>query len=181
MPKLDHETILLAFAVVTGLAIFFQTVLLLAITFAVRKTARVLREDVETLRSAVMPVVYDTRDLMANSQIVLSNTQEFISEAQGLLSRVAPKIEAATGELAEIAQGLRMQTDEMQSAALEIVGRVRQQGNRLDEMCTNLLDSLDSAGGFVANAVGAPVRQLSRIMGTVKAVVESLAKPVASQ
>jgi hypothetical protein len=179
MLKLDHETILLAFAVVTGLAMLLQTIMLLAITVALRKAANAVREEAENLRTSVMPVIYDTRDLVANTQIMLTSAQEFVSSAQGVLSRMGPKIEAATGDLAEIALGLRVQTAEIQTTAMEILNKVRKQGNRLDEMCTGLLDTVDRAGGFVANAVSAPVRQVSRILGTVKAVVESLSKPVA--
>ena len=179
MLKLDHETILLAFAVVTGLAMLLQTIMLLAITVALRKAANAVREEAENLRTSVMPVIYDTRDLVANTQIMLTSAQEFVSSAQGVLNRMGPKIEAATGDLAEIALGLRVQTAEIQTTAMEILNKVRKQGNRLDEMCTGLLDTVDRAGGFVANAVSAPVRQVSRILGTVKAVVESLSKPVA--
>ncbi len=174
MPKLDHETILLAFAIVTGLAMLCQTILLLAVAVSVSKASKALREEAETLRTSVMPVLYDARDLLANTQIVLSSAQEFVTSAQSVLARVEPKIESATGDLAEIAQGLRVQTAEMQLVAMAMVDRVRQQGNRVDEMCTNLLNTMDRAGGFVANAVSTPVRQVSRMLGTVKAVVESL-------
>ena len=174
MSNLDHETILLAFAIVTGLAMLLQTIMLLAITIAVRKAANSLREETENLRTSVMPVLYDTRDLLANTQIVLTSAQEFVSSAQVFLNRMAPKIEAATGDLADIALGLRVQTAEVQSTAMEILDKARRQGNRLDLMCTDLLDTMDRAGGFVANAVSAPVRQVSRMLGTVKAVVESL-------
>jgi hypothetical protein len=156
-----------------------QTIMLLAITVALRKAANAVREEAENLRTSVMPVIYDTRDLVANTQIMLTSAQEFVSSAQGVLNRMSPRIEAATGDLAEIALGLRVQTAEIQTTAMEILNKVRKQGNRLDEMCTGLLDTVDRAGGFVANAVSAPVRQVSRILGTVKAVVESLSKPVA--
>jgi hypothetical protein len=174
MPKLDHETILLAFAVVTGLALVFQTILLLVVAVAVRGAAKSLREESENLRTSVMPVLYDARDTLANTQIVIASAQQLVSSAQSLLGRVSPKIESATGDLAEIAQGLRIQTAEMQLAAMDMVDQVRRQGNRLDEMFTSLLNTADRAGGFVANAVSTPVRQVSRILGTVKAVVESL-------
>ena len=174
IPKLDQETILLAFACITGLAMLLQTFLLLLMAVAVRKTTKTLREEAETLRTSVMPVLYDARDTLANTQIVLSSAQEFVASAQSVLARVTPKVESATGDLAEIAQGLRVQTAEMQLAALEIMDRVRIQSNRLDEMVTTLLDTMDRAGGFVANAVSAPVRQVSKLLGTVKAVVESL-------
>ena len=68
MPKLDNETIRLAFAVVTGLAVLLQTIILLAISAAVRKVANSVREEAENLRTSVMPVIYDTRDLLANTQ-----------------------------------------------------------------------------------------------------------------
>jgi hypothetical protein len=174
IPKLDQETILLAFAAITGLALVLQTFLLLLVAVAVRKTAKSLREEVENLRTSVMPVLYDARDTLANTQIILGSAQEFVATAQSVLVRLAPKIESATGDLAEIAQGLRVQTAEVQLAALEIMDRVRKQGNRLDEMCTSMLDALDRTGGFVANAISTPVRQVSRILGTVKAAMESL-------
>jgi hypothetical protein len=178
MQKLDHETILLAFAVITGLAMLLQTIMLLAITVAARKAANSLREEAENLRTSVMPVIYDTRDLVANAQIALTGAQEFVASAQAVLNRISPRIEAATGDLAKIAEALRVQSAEVQSTAVEILDKVRKQGNRLDLMCTDLLDTVDRAGGFVANAVSAPVRQVSRILGTVKAVVESLRSPV---
>ncbi|MGD0547766.1 MAG: hypothetical protein ABR991_08040 [Terracidiphilus sp.] len=178
LPKLDHETILLAFAVVTGLALLFQTFLLVLITVSVSKAARSLKREAESLRTSVMPVIYDTRDMMANTQVILVSMQDFISGAQGVLARLSPKIESVSGDLAVITQGLRIQTAEMQLTAMEILERVRKQGNRLDEMCTSLLDSMDRAGGYVAQAVGAPVRQVSRMLNTVKAVVESLRSPL---
>jgi uncharacterized protein YoxC len=174
IPKLDQETILLAFACVTGLAMLLQTFFLLLVAIAVRKTANSVRQEAENLRTSVMPVLYDARDLLANTQIVLTSAQEFMTDAQSVLTRISPKIESATGDLAEIAQGLRIQTAEMQTAAMEVVERVRKQGHRLDDMCNSLLDTVDRAGGFVANVVSAPVRQISGVLGTIKAVVESL-------
>jgi hypothetical protein len=179
LPKLDHETILLAFAVITGAALLLQTLFLFIIAISVGKAARSLRHEVETLRSSVMPIIYDTRDMMSNTQVFLASLQDLVTSAQSLLARVSPKIEAATGDLAEIAMGLRIQTTEMQLVATEAVERVRRQGERLDGMCTEVLNTMDRAGGFVATAVSAPVRQISRMLNTVKAVVESLRSPLA--
>jgi uncharacterized protein YoxC len=177
IPKLDHQTILLAFAVVTGLAMLLQTIMLLAISIAMRKTANSVRKEAENLRSSIMPVIFDTRDLLANTQAILSSTQDFLANAQGLLTRVTPKIEAATADLAEISHGLRTQTAEVQSVAMEIVDRVRKQSNRVDDMCSSLLDNVDRAGGFVAQIVSAPVRQVSSLLGSFKAIIESLRTP----
>lgn len=176
--KLDTETILLAFAVVTGLAILLQTVFLLAISVAVRKAANSLREQVEDLRTSIMPVIYDTRDLLANTQTSLAGAQELIANAQTFFIRVAPKVESAAADLVQITQGLRQQTAEMQSSATEILERVQKQSIRLDGMTTDLLDTVDRAGGFVVQSVSKPVQQISGMLRSVKAIVEALRKPV---
>ena len=178
MPKLDNETILLAFAVITGLAVVLQTILLLVISVAVRKAANSIRAEAEILRASLMPVIYDTRDLLANTQGVLTNTQELLANAQGFYTRVAPKIEAAAADLVQIAHGLRIQSVEMQSSATEMMERVRRQSNRVDEMFSSFLDTVDRAGGFVAEAVSRPVRQISSVLRSAKAIVESLRTPL---
>jgi methyl-accepting chemotaxis protein len=188
MPKLDNQTILLAFVAVTGLAVLLQAIILLAIFVTMRKAIRSIREESESLRSSIMPVIYDTRDFLASTQGVLANTQDFLVNAQGFLTnaygvftRVAPKVEAAAADLVEITNVLRTQTAEMQSSATEIMERVRKQSNRLDEMFSNLLDTVDRAGGFVAEAVSKPVRQVSGMLRSVKAIVESLRAPLAQR
>lgn len=158
MPKLDNETILLAVAGVTALAMVVQTILLIAVFAAVRKAANAVREEVEDLRSSVMPLVYNARDLY---------------------ERLAPKIEAAVGDVAEIAEGLRVQTAQLQTTALETMERLRRQTSRLDHMFTAVLDAVDRAGGFVAEAVSRPVRQMAGVLSSIKAVVESLRTPAA--
>ena len=58
-----------------------------------------------------------------------------------------------------------MQTADVQSAANEIIARVRSQASRLDAMLTHVLDTLERAGNFMADAVNKPMRQLSAISG----------------
>jgi methyl-accepting chemotaxis protein len=174
---MDIQTIMLAFAVVTGLAVLLQTVFLLAILVSMRKTSKTILSEVESLRSAIMPVVLDSRDLIASSRETLAGAQEFVTSAQGFLARVSPKIEAATSDLAEITHGLRTQTMQMQSSAQEIVGRLQKQSERVDYMITGFLDTVDRAGGFVSNVVSKPVQQISNILRAVKAIVESLRTP----
>ena len=156
MPKLDNETILLAFVAVTGLAVLLQAFILLAILVSVRKAARSIKEELEDLRSAAMPVIYNTRELF---------------------TRLAPKVEETVGDLAEIAHGLRVQTEEMQTSVSELIEKARRQTNRLDTMFTGVLDAVDWAGGFVAEAVSRPVRQLSGMVASIKAILESLGSP----
>jgi len=174
MPKLDDQTILLALAAVTGLAVFLQVFILLGIFVAIRKAANSIQKEIGSLRASIMPVIYDTQELLVSSRETLVNAQEFVANAQGFLTRVSPKVEAAAGDVAEIARGLRAQTAQMQSSVMEILEKVRKQSTRVDSMVTGVLDTADRAGGFVNDVVSRPVRQVSSILAAVKAIVESL-------
>ena len=142
MPNLDNQTIQLAIVAVTALALLLQTIFLLAILVTVRKTARSLKEEIEDLRSSVMPIIYNTRDLLA---------------------RVTPQV-----------KGMRVQTEDLQSSAREVVERLRAQASRVDAMLSSVLDAVDRTGDFLTEAVNKPVRQISGLLASVKAVVESL-------
>jgi methyl-accepting chemotaxis protein len=174
IPKLDSQTILLALAAITGLAMFLQVFILLGIFVSMRKAAGSIRKEIGSLRASIMPVIFDTQELLANSRDTLFNTQEFIANAQAFLTRVSPKVEAAAGDLVEITKGLKAQTALVQLSVQEIVDRVRKQSNRVDNMVTGVLDTADRAGGFVNDVVARPVRQVSGILAAIKAIVESL-------
>jgi len=66
----------------------------------------------------------------------------------------------------------------MQSSVHEILERIRRQSVRVDGMLTDLLNSVDRTGVFIANSVSKPIRQINRVMGTVRAVVDTLRRPV---
>jgi len=68
MQILDNQTILLAFVVVIGLAVLLQAILLLIIFITLRKSASFIREEAENLHSSLMPVLFDTRDVLASSR-----------------------------------------------------------------------------------------------------------------
>jgi len=174
MLKLDNQTILLAFAVVTGLAVLLQAFMLLAISITLRKAAHSIREEIGSLRASLMPVIYDSQELIASSRETLASAQEFFANAQGLLTRVSPKVEEAAGDVAEIAHGLRVQTAQMQSSVTEILENVRKQSSRVDHMVSGVLDSADRAGDFVTDIVSRPMRQISGVLAFAKAVIESL-------
>ena len=165
MLKLDNQTILLAFAVVTGLAVLLQAFMLLAISITLRKAAHSIREEIGSLRASLMPVIYDSQELIASSRETLASAQEFFANAQGLLTRVSPKVEEAAGDVAEIAHGLRVQTAQMQSSVTEILENVRKQSNRVDHMVS---------GDFVTDIVSRPMRQISGVLAFAKAAIESL-------
>jgi vacuolar-type H+-ATPase subunit H len=153
MPNFDQQTVQLIVVAATALALLVQTIVLLAILSTVRKSAKSVHEEIEDLRSAVMPIVYNARDLLA---------------------RITPRIEATAEDLAAVAQALREQSADVQASATEIMGRVRQQAIRLDAMISTVLNTVDRAGDFLTDSVSKPVRQISALLASAKAVVESL-------
>jgi hypothetical protein len=159
MHMFDTQTVMLAFVIVTALAVLLQTILLLAIFLTIRKSATSVLSQVEELRSAVLPVVQSTRDL---------------------LKRLSPKMESTVDDLADVASIWRAQSIEMQSSIYEILERLRQQSVRVDHMLSTVLDGVDRAGGYVADAVSRPVRQISGVLNSVRAIMESLRNSSAS-
>jgi ABC-type transporter Mla subunit MlaD len=103
-----------------------------------------------------------------------------IYNARDLFTRLAPKVEATVTDVAELTHGLREQSAEVRSTVAHVLVRVNRQTNRVDAMLTGILDAVDRASGFVTDAVSRPMRQLSRILASAKAIVESLrnAEPV---
>jgi len=179
MPKIDHDVLLLACIAAIGLAMLLQTLILLLIFVAVRKAAASLQQEAANLRNSISPVIFDARDMLANTQGILVSAQEFLGNAQSVLTRITPRIESVTTDAVEITRRLREQTAELQISAQEILEKARRQTIRVDEMFSSLLNTLDYAGGFVAETVSRPVRQFSGIIRAVKAIVESLRTPVA--
>jgi hypothetical protein len=153
MLKIDNQTLMLAIVAVTALAVLLQAFILLAIFVSVRKAARSLKEQVEDIRSAAMPIIYNTREL---------------------ITRVTPYVESTVYDVATMAHGLREQTVQVESTAKEMLERLRKQSSRVDAMLSSVLDAVDRAGNFLADAVSKPARQLAGVLASVKAVVESL-------
>ena len=153
MPNLDNQTIQLALVAAVALAMLIQAIVLLAALIALRKLAKSIRQEMDDLRSSVMPLIENTRILFA---------------------RVAPKIEQTTSDLAVLTRALRDQAADVQAAADEIIGRAQRQARRVDSMLSNVLDAVDRAGSFMADTVAKPMRQLSAFLASAKAVIESL-------
>jgi len=177
MPKLDHQTLLIACIAAISLAMLLQTLILVLIFVAFRKAAKSLHDEAANLRASIMPVIFDARDMLANTQGTLANAQEFLGNAQAMLTRVTPRIESVTSDAVEITHRVREQTAEIQISIQEMMERVRRQSEHLDRMCSNLLDSLDRAGGFVVETISRPVQQVSGILRSAKAIIETLRAP----
>ncbi len=153
MSDANSHTVLLVIAAVVALALLLQAVVLLAIFIGMRKAISSARSELEDLRDIVLPLIQDAREFF---------------------TRVAPKIEQTSVDFAALTHTLRAQTKDLQSAAAELITRLRRQADRLDSMATSVMDAADRAGDFMSHAVNKPVRQVSGILASVKAIVETL-------
>ena len=61
---MNHENIELACIALGALALLMQSAILLAIFFGVTKATKKMQDEIEDLRSSVMPVVKDGRELL---------------------------------------------------------------------------------------------------------------------
>jgi methyl-accepting chemotaxis protein len=153
MSKVDTQTIQLVLVALVALAMLVQAIVLLAAFIAMRKAARDVNEKLDAFSSSVGPLIDNTRSLV---------------------TRLTPKVEQTADDLAALTHSLRVQTADVQNAANEMLARARIQASRLDSMLSHVLDTLDRTGHFVSDAVNKPMRQVSAVLASVKAVVESL-------
>jgi uncharacterized protein YoxC len=163
MQYLNLQTTQLIIVAAVALTMLLQVVVLLALFFVLRSTLRTLHEEFDETRSSL-------KSLMGKIEPVVEHAGEF-------LNHTGPKIESAVTDFAVVAQKLRAQTSDVQVAAGEVIERVRRQGARMDSMMTKTLDGVDRATSFMTDAVGKPMRQLSAVLASAKAVVETLRSP----
>ena len=151
--NMNNETLLLVFVACTGAAVLMQACVLLAMYIAFRKAMKMAQEQIDELRTNVLPLVKDTKELLTN---------------------VGPKIDSLAGDFAAITRGLRTQGTVFKTSASEIVGKVNRQASRLDMMLTNLLDVVDRTTAVVAEVISVPLRQLSGVAAFARAAMGTL-------
>jgi uncharacterized protein YoxC len=153
---MDHETIQLVCIAAIAVALCIQTIVLLAILLAMGKAAKSIKDEVDEIKSTMLPVFGTTRDL---------------------ITRMAPKVESTVTDVAELARSFRAQAADVEVSVGQVLADVRKQTTRIDSMFSGTLDAVDKASAFVVKAVGKPVRQLSGLMASVKAFVETMNAP----
>ena len=114
MQKLDSQTVQLIIVAAVAVTMLMQSIVLLAILGALRKAAQAMRQDVEELRTTVVPVIENFREFLVHT---------------------GPKIEAAAVDIAAMSHNLRRQTADVQVAANGILDRLNKQLIQLAGRC----------------------------------------------
>jgi hypothetical protein len=149
----NNETLLLIFVACTGAAVLMQAFVLLALLITARKALKIAHEQIEELRTNVLPVVKDTK---------------------ALLTSVGPKIESAATDFAALTSSLRTHGVRLEHSATDILERVDRQSSRVDTMLTGILDTVDRAGAVVADVLSVPIRQLAGVAAFARAALGTL-------
>jgi hypothetical protein len=150
---MNHETIQLVCIAVIAAAVVIQTVVLLGVLAGVGKALKAIKDEVDDMKSSVIPYVNTTRELV---------------------NRLSPKVESTMTDVSELARILRTQAADAEASVAQVLATVRSQTTRIDGMLTDSLDAVDKAGDFVTRAVSKPVRQISGLLAGFKAAIESL-------
>ena len=157
---MDTQTVQLIVIAVVALTLLVQSLAMLVGLILARKALRRLHEQVDEVRTSMLGVV--------------SKVEPLVAGVRDLITHTSPKIESAISDLAVVSSSLRKQTSEVQDAADDLIARFRRQGTRVDTILTKVFDTVDRASDFVTVAVSRPVRQISAILASAKAVVETL-------
>lgn len=160
MSHLDTQTVQLLIVAAVAVTMLLQAVALLVGLIIVRKAIRTVHEELGDMRNSVMGVI--------------DKVEPVIDGCRDLLAHTGPKIEAAVSDLAAVSHNLRKETADVQAAAYDIIDRFRRQSIRVDVTLTKIFDAVDQASTFLTEAVSKPVRQLSALLASAKAVVEAL-------
>jgi uncharacterized protein YoxC len=160
MANLNLQTTQLIIVAAVALTMLIQGIVLLATFIVLRKTIRTLHEELDETRSKVMGLIDKIHPLVEN--------------ARELLVHTTPKIESAVADIAVVTQKLRAESHDVQAAASELIERARRQGARMDSMMTKTFDTVDRAASFMTDTIAKPMRQLSAVLASAKAVVEAL-------
>lgn len=147
----NTQTILLIFVAFTGLAVLLQAIVMLAIFFALRKTAKQILDVTNELRSTLVPVALAT---------------------QQLIERVGPQLIGVTASLVELTNDWRSQAAELRQLSAEVKSRFQRQAARIDALLSSLLDRIERLANCVDSAVSTPVRQANAAVQAFKAAID---------
>jgi len=151
---MNHDTLLVIFVGLTGLALVVEAIVIVAAFFFARKTVKKLHADVDELRVKALPLLSKSHDLM---------------------EKVSPRIDSISKDIADLSRRAREQGEGFSAAANDILGRVNRQTSRVDSMFTSVFDSIERAGNVVADSVSKPVRRANGAIAAIKAFLNVMA------
>ena len=141
---------MVAFVIVAGLAIVWQTVILIGLAKAMREFATRMEGIMGRMETQASPV---------------------LATAHAILDDAQPKIADITTNLAESSAAVRTHVADIGEATGEIVERARQQAARVDEFVSDTIAKIEVTTDIVQHGVISPVRRIHALVQAVSAGV----------
>lgn len=141
------------FILLTGIAVFLQAFVLLAMYLAMRKSG----ERMEALASEVKTKVLPT-----------------VEQAQLMMTELRPKLEVIADNFEGASTVIRSQIERVDATVTDAMDRARLQIIRGDELLTRTMDRVEHTSEIVQKTVVSPVRQLSGLMQGITVGLEFL-------
>ena len=146
----DKLTIFIA---LTGIAVFLQAGVLLAMYLAMRKTTNDLQTLAGEVRTKVMPSIDQAHQIMAD---------------------LRPKIDVIAENVRDTSTTVKEQVQRIDATVNDVVDRARLQIIRADELLSKTLDRVEHTSEVVQRTVVSPVRQISGLMQGITVGLEFL-------
>lgn len=156
MPNSGTETMQLVILVLVAIALLVNSALVVVMLVGLGKLGKMMKNEVADLRASVMPMVYDTRELLTN---------------------ISPKIESSADDLSAILHTLRSQSAAFESVGTEMAERLRRQASRAEDVISGLITTADRTSSAVADSVGGPIRKIAGMVASARAIMETLRAP----
>lgn len=141
------------FILLTGIAVFLQAGVLLAMYFAMRKSSDRMEALASEVKTRVLPTV--------------EQAQEFMTKMRPQLEVIVDNVEGATTMI-------RSQVERVDATVTDAMDRARLQIIRGDELLTRTMDRVEHTSEMVQKTVVSPVRQLSGLMQGITVGLEFL-------
>jgi chromatin segregation and condensation protein Rec8/ScpA/Scc1 (kleisin family) len=141
------------FVALTGIAVFLQAGVLLAMYLAMRESSQRMEALASELKTKLLPTV---------------------EQAQQLFSALRPKLELISENLSESTTVMRAQVERVDATVTDVVDRARLQIIRADELLSRTLDRVEQTSDLVHKTVISPVRQFSGIVQGITVGLEFL-------
>jgi hypothetical protein len=141
------------FVALTGIAVFLQAGVLLAMYLAMRESSQRMESLASEVKTKLLPTV---------------------EQAQQLFTDLRPKLEVIAENLSESTSIMKAQVERVDATVTDVVDRARLQIIRADELLSRTLDRVEQTSDIVHKTVISPVRQFSGLVQGITVGLEFL-------
>ncbi|HMD18928.1 MAG TPA: hypothetical protein VKH40_01330 [Alloacidobacterium sp.] len=155
MQPQTEQIVWIVFTAVTSIGVLIQASVLVAMFFAVKKTAGEVHELSDQLKQHLIPTIAVTRNLIED---------------------ISPKIKVATSNLVEASSILRSQAEQINKTVAQVSEVAHAQVSRVDELATAVLDGITQATAAVQHGIASPLKQVSGVLNGLRVGIDVLRK-----